>query len=114
MAVPLSVLAPLHQSSREARRRAQALDGVPTLVIQGTRDHVARSQYTRRLVHKWLPGARYVELDGDHWLNYRSRSIWPDVERAVLDFSGSLSPLERPDLPSPPDVQGGQQGRSVV
>jgi carboxylesterase len=101
MAVPLSFLEPLHKSGQEARRRAVELTGagtlagVPTLVMQGTHDHVAWPQHTRRLVNKRLPHARYIELDGDHWLIYRSRPTWPAVEQAVLGFARSLSPLER-------------------
>jgi esterase/lipase len=107
IAVPLSILASLHKSGREARRRARTLT-VPTLVLQGAHDHVAWPQYARRLASKWLPRARYVELDGDHWLVYRSRPTWPDVEREVLEFARSLAPHGDTGRPSPAGLQQGK------
>ena len=95
--IPVSVLEPLHKSGQEARRRAKALAGVPTLVLQGAHDQVAWPQHTRRLVNRWLPHARYVELDGDHWLIQRSGSNGPGAQRVVLEFARSFPA---------PEVQG--------
>lgn len=89
IAVPKEILTGLIECNCAARRECRPLL-LPTLVIQGSRDDVARPRYTRRLVQRLGPGVRYLEVDAGHGLVYPGRPGWPEVERAVLGFADQV------------------------
>lgn len=89
IAVPKDVLTGLIECNCAARRECRPLL-LPTLVIQGKGDEVARPRYTRRLVQRLGPGVRYIEIDAGHGLVYPDQPGWPEVERVVLGFADEL------------------------
>jgi carboxylesterase len=95
-ALPVSILFQLRESGLQALRSARAVS-VPTLILQGTRDDVAKPRFTRRLARRLAHKAGYVEVDAGHRLVYPSEPGWPRVEREVLDWANSL-----------PDAMGSQ------
>jgi carboxylesterase len=90
MAVPIEILDGLLECNCTARRECRPLP-LPTLVIQGDKDEVARPQYARRLAQCLGSGARYLEINANHALVYPTEPSWPHVERAVLEFAKEIS-----------------------
>jgi carboxylesterase len=87
--VPTSLLDQLRDAGRAAYRLAAQVD-VPTLVVQGTQDEVARPRHTRRLLRR-LPGpVRAHEVTGGHDLLKPDQLAWFQVERTVLDFASEI------------------------
>lgn len=53
----------LAMSRHDASERLGELAGVPTLVLTGAEDRLARPEFNRRLAER-IPGSRYVEIPG--------------------------------------------------
>lgn len=61
---------------------------VPTLVLQRAHDQLSPAASARRLA-ACIPGAAYIELEGDnHWLFFDD-PVAPDFVRAIEDFTGA-------------------------
>jgi carboxylesterase len=86
IAVPTDILTGLIECNRATRRASRPLP-LPTLVVQGDRDQLARPRYTRRLVQGLGPGVRYHEVDVGHGLVYPDEPSWAEVEGTVLAFA---------------------------
>lgn len=86
IAVPIDVVSGLIECNRTARRECRTLP-LPTLVLQGDHDEVARPRYTQKLAQCLGPEVRYREIDAGHGLVYPSEPSWAEVERAVLAFA---------------------------
>jgi carboxylesterase len=89
LVVPIDIVSGLVECSCTARRECRPLP-LPTLVIQGEHDKVARPGYTRRLVQGLGPGVRYLEIDAGHSLVYPSEPGWPKVKQTVLAFADEV------------------------
>ena len=86
-AIPVSILFQLRKSGLRAWRKAPEVT-VPTLVLQGDGDSVAKPRYTRRLARRLRHRAGYIEVEAGHRLVHRVEPNWPEVEQAVLEFAG--------------------------
>jgi pimeloyl-ACP methyl ester carboxylesterase len=89
IAVPTDILTGLIECNRAARRACRPMP-LPTLVVQGDHDRIARARYTRRLVQGLGRGVRYHEVDADHSLIYPDEPSWAEVERTVLAFADQV------------------------
>lgn len=88
--VPLSLIDQVRAAGR--RMLAAAPQVAPrTLIIQGSRDSVARPAGARKLLARLPRGTRYVEVDGEHDLMRPGNPAWPDVERTLLDFAAEVT-----------------------
>jgi pimeloyl-ACP methyl ester carboxylesterase len=63
----------------------------PVLVVQGTRDPVARPGSTKRLIAKLPQPPICVEVDSEHNLADLANPAWPTVRQAVLDFAAHIA-----------------------
>ena len=88
--VPLSLIDQVRTAGRRMLAAAPQVTP-PVLIIQGSRDTVARPAGARKLLARLPRGARYVEVDGEHDLMRPGNSAWPDVERALLDFAAEVT-----------------------
>jgi pimeloyl-ACP methyl ester carboxylesterase len=88
--VPLSLIDQVRAAGRRMLAAAPQVMA-PALVIQGSRDSVARPAGARKLLARLPRGTRYVEVDGEHDLMRPGNPAWPDVERALLDFAAELT-----------------------
>ncbi|HEX6769632.1 MAG TPA: alpha/beta fold hydrolase, partial [Candidatus Binatia bacterium] len=89
-ALSLGTIAQVRRLGRSAFDRAARID-VPTLVIQGSRDKVARSPCTARLVNR-LPngGSQYRQVDAAHDLVDPESSAWNQVIECLLGFADTI------------------------
>jgi pimeloyl-ACP methyl ester carboxylesterase len=88
--VPLSLIDQVRAAGR--RMLAAAPQVAPrTLIIQGSRDSVARPAGARKLLTRLPRGTRYVAVDGEHDLMRPGNPAWPDVERTLLDFAAEVT-----------------------
>lgn len=83
---PPIVMKQLRASSRfDASDRLRELAAIPTLVLSGAEDRIARPAYGRELADA-IPGARYEELpDAAHGVPIHSAALINDRLRAHLD-----------------------------
>ncbi len=88
--VPLSLIDQVRAAGRRMLAAAPQVMA-PALVIQGSRDSVARPAGARKLLARLPRGTRYLEVDGEHDLMRPGNPAWPDVERALLDFAAELT-----------------------
>ena len=88
--VPTQLLDELRALSIAAGRSAKRL-AAPTLVMQGIRDMLVRSEHTSQLVARLPQVQRYETLDGSHNLTTPEDGAWERVEQGVLRFAESLS-----------------------
>jgi carboxylesterase len=89
LGVPLRLLAEAFASGSLSYRSAARVR-CPTLILQGSHDQLARPDFTRRLSCRFPARARYLELPAGHRLLAERGPCWSEVERAVLEFAGSL------------------------
>ncbi len=89
LGVPLRLLAEAFASGSLSYRSAGQVS-CPTLILQGSQDRLARPDFTRRLSCRFRTPARYLELPAGHRLLAERGPCWEEVERAVLEFAGSL------------------------
>ena len=89
-ALSLGTIAQVRQLGCSAFDRAAKID-VPTLVIQGSRDKVARSPCTARLLMR-LPSAgfQYRQVDAAHDLVDPESSAWNQVIECLLGFADTI------------------------
>lgn len=78
---------------------------VPTLVLQGRADDVARPALTRKLVSR-LPNLHgYVELPGGHTITNAQGPAWPHIEQLVVQFTHNvINEFTRPSARNFPNV----------
>jgi carboxylesterase len=89
-AMPTSVLEQLRRAGREGYRRMPALDGVPTLVLQGNDDELVPPARTRRLLRQIGGLVEYQELPANHELLDPKGPSWPALSQAVLGFGARV------------------------
>jgi carboxylesterase len=89
LGVPVRLLTEAFASGSRSYRSAARVR-CPTLILQGIHDELARPDYTRLLSCRFRTPARYLELPAGHRLLAERGPCWPEVERAVLEFAGSL------------------------
>ncbi|HVO96334.1 MAG TPA: alpha/beta fold hydrolase [Terriglobales bacterium] len=80
---------PIEQLSRlgkSAFNQAAKIDA-PTLVIQGSRDHVVPPLRTRRLLNNFIRSPEYHEVDAGHDLVDPQSGAWDQVREALLRFA---------------------------
>jgi esterase/lipase len=95
--VPMGLIDQVRALSRRVWAAAPEV-AVPVLVVQGTRDRVARLPQTRRLVARLAQPVRYLEVDSDHDLTMPDNMAWPEVEAAVVGFAREIAGRE-PEAP---------------
>ncbi len=83
--VPTRLLGQLDRLGKHARQVAARI-GVPTLVLQGSDDEVARPAYTRHLLTQLGGRLTYYELVAGHDLVQADAPAWSEVEAAVDTF----------------------------
>ena len=100
-ALSLGTIAQVRQLGRSAFERAAKID-VPTLVIQGSRDKVARSPCTARLLDR-LPngGFQYRQVDAAHDLVDPESSAWNQVIDCLLGFADRIREPPGIEIDSP-------------
>lgn len=84
--VPLGLIDQLRAVSRRASAAARRID-LPTLVVQGTRDTVARPQQTAALMRRLSVPPHLIEVDSEHNLTAADNPSWPQTRQAVLSFA---------------------------
>ncbi len=89
LGLPMRLLAEVFASGSLSYRSAARVR-CPTLILQGSHDQLARPDFTRRLSCRFPAPARYLELPAGHRLLAERGPCWAEVERAVLEFAGSL------------------------
>ena len=89
LGVPVRLLTEAFASGIRSYRSAVRVR-CPTLILQGSHDRLARPDFTRRLSCRFRTPARYLELPAGHRLLAERGPCWAEVERAVLEFAGSL------------------------
>jgi pimeloyl-ACP methyl ester carboxylesterase len=99
-ALSLGTIAQVRQLGRSAFERAAKID-VPTLVIHGSRDKVARSPCTARLLDR-LPngGFQYRQVDAAHDLVDPESSAWNQVIDCLLGFADRIREPPRSEIDS--------------
>jgi len=97
-ALSLGTIAQVRQLGRSAFERAAKID-VPTLVIQGSRDKVARSPCTARLL-KRLPsgGVQYHPVDAGHDLVDPEGRAWNQITDCLLGFADRIREPHRIEI----------------
>ena len=70
-----------------ATRRLVLPNVLPTLVVQGSNDRYVRPAQTRRLLRRLPAPLTYLEVAAGHTLMGPRCPVWPEVERAVLEFA---------------------------
>ncbi len=88
--VPLSLIDQVRAAGRRMLAAAPQVMA-RALVIQGSRDSVARPAGARKLLARLPRGTRYVEVDGEHDLMRPGNPAWPEVERVLLDFANEIA-----------------------
>jgi carboxylesterase len=86
LSIPIRMFEQLHRVGQAAFDLAPQVS-IPTLIVQGTQDEVARLNRTRRLLQRFPGPLNYVELAAGHDLIRSDQSAWPRLEHAVLDFA---------------------------
>ena len=71
----------------QAAKTAAPAIGLPTLVVQGSQDKTIAPKATHELLRALNGQARYVAVPAGHELTNTATAVWPQVERAVLDFA---------------------------
>jgi pimeloyl-ACP methyl ester carboxylesterase len=89
LGVPVRLLTEAFASGSRSYRLASRVS-CPTLILQGLHDELARPDCTRLLSCRFRTPARYLELPAGHRLLAERGPCWSEVERAVLEFAGSL------------------------
>jgi carboxylesterase len=89
LGVPVRLLTEAFASGSRSYRVASRVS-CPTLILQGIHDELARPDYARLLSCRFRTPARYLELPAGHRLLAERGPCWSEVERAVLEFAGSL------------------------
>ena len=86
LTIPISLFDQLARVGQAAYQAASQLTG-PTLIIQGVDDEVVLQKHTRHLLRQMPESAQYLEVAAGHNLIVPGQPGWPQVERAVLDFT---------------------------
>jgi carboxylesterase len=89
LGVPVRLLTEAFASGSRSYRSAARVR-CPTMILQGSHDQLARPDFTRRLSCRFRMQARYLELPAGHRLLAERGPCWAEVERAVLEFAGTL------------------------
>jgi len=107
--IPLTAVDEVRRlAARSARVARNAV--APTLVIQGSDDHVVRPRDTRRLLPHLGGVVTYHEVPVDHLLVLEERAAWPRVRELVLEHvwplveppgAGTSSPFTKPPAKPP-------------
>jgi len=71
----------------EAAKAAAPAIRLPTLVVQGSEDKTISPKATHELLRSLAGRARYVEVAADHKITRPDTAVWPQIERAVLDYA---------------------------
>jgi carboxylesterase len=87
--VPTRLLGQLERLGKGARRVAGQID-IPTLVLQGSEDEVARPTYSRHLLTQLGGRLSYHEFVAGHNLVRAEKPAWVEVEAAVAAFCSRL------------------------
>jgi carboxylesterase len=87
--VPTRLLGQLGKLGKSARKVAGAIE-LPTLVLQGSEDEVARPAYTRHLLTQLGGRLSYHEFAAGHNLVRTDRPAWAEVGTAVTAFCSRL------------------------
>ena len=87
--VPLGLIDQIRAVSRQARAAAPRAH-VPTLVVEGARDSVARPAQTRALIDRLPTEPAHIVVDSEHDLTAPQNPAWPEVRQSVLDFVLSI------------------------
>ncbi len=88
--VPVDLFEQIHALGQQAYVLAAQIDR-PTLVLQGQRDPVVKTEFTQRLMDRIDEGMiTYVEIDAQHHLIDPALPDWPRLQQAVLDFVRKL------------------------
>ena len=96
--VPTRLLGQLEQVGKRARRVAAQID-IPTLILQGIEDEVARPSYSRQLLTQLGGRLSYYEFLAGHNLVRAEQPAWVEVEAAVTAFcTGLLDDRQRVPL----------------
>lgn len=83
--IPFVFLEQFLNYSRQVAHASRKLD-VPSLVVQGNRDPVARPPLTQSLARRMHQPPRLVEVNGDHQMTLPESPALPAVIKAVVDF----------------------------
>lgn len=83
--------------SRWVYSSAASIRDIPVLIAQAKNDQIVRTHATQKLLLRIPTKVTYVEVPGDHNLNLKSHPGYPQIEKAVLDFTVQF--LERAENP---------------
>lgn len=86
--LPTRALDELRAVGETAYGRAAKV-GTPTLVIQATRDTTASPAYSRKLAAR-IPGARWVEIDGEHNFIQHDDAMLREAAAAIGAWLGEV------------------------
>lgn len=84
-----NILEQLQASGKAAVKAASRFD-VPTLVVQGLQDEVARPLYTRQYLKRLPQGTEYIEMEADHEIVKETSSAFPELAQTVTAFLGQV------------------------
>jgi esterase/lipase len=87
--VPLGLIDQLRRLSRHMLTAATSIS-TPVLIVQGTRDSVARPASARKLLAKLPESTRYVEVNSEHDLTLPTNPCYHEVEQLVTSFANTL------------------------
>ncbi len=88
LAVPGTVLQEAAKTAG-AYREAEHVRA-PALIVQGTRDEIARLTDTSRLLKAFGGRARHLRVEAGHNLLEPDNPAWDEVEQAVLEFAAEV------------------------
>lgn len=87
--VPLGLIDQLRAVSRRAAAAARHTDA-PVLVVQGSRDSVARPRQTAELAGRLPRPPEFVEVDSEHDLTAAENPSWSHTRLALLRFARTI------------------------